>query len=267
MLSKKYKILLVVILPLILLGFIMFFFYFKEGKIQTLKSYYPKTKVTDISEFFIRNGDTIFHGKFIQYNEKGNKIAEGNFVNNESNGKSVYYFENGNIKSLHYRKNNKITQESIYNYPNGSTERYILYDYALFDDIGATAFIIRYDEQGNVKSYDGYPVMEGYQYKIKRKEKFKTKINQYLKVGDTLKYKYLLANIPNATRTFKIENVGLDNKKIKRIITRKLPAVLDVKEVLTKKGLNNIQTTVEYRFNDSKKTVIKDTIYFDVEVH
>lgn len=258
--NKKYKIL--ILISVVVIGLIILFFSLNKEKVYTLKTFFPDTKVTDVCEYVIRDGDTIFHGKFIRYNGKGNKIAEGNFVNNEPHGKCIYYFDNGVIESVHYRKNSKITLENTYYYSNGSIERYMLYD-----DFGIPDFEISYDEQGNMKKYKGYPLVEIFQYKFSHKEKFKIENEQLLKVGDILKYKYLLANIPNSKRDFKIENIGLDNTIIKRKITKIPPAEIDVEEVLTKRGINEITASVKYILSDNKKTVIKDTVSFEVNVY
>lgn len=258
---NKYKTKLLVLL-VVLLGLATLFFCFKDEKVYTLKSYYSDTKVTDISEYVIRNDDTVFHGKFAQYNEKGDKIAEGNFVNGEPNGKSIYYFDNGNIKSIHYRLNSKIDIEGIWNYPNGNIERYIMYD-----EFGNPVFIIRYDEHENVKKYDGYALVEVYQYKFAHPEKFKIKTNQVLRVGDTLKHKYLLANIPKATRSLKIKLIDADYLGHRSKITNNPPVEINARNVLTTKGVNAIKAVVEYKFNDINKTVVKDSVYFEVIVN
>lgn len=261
MVNNRKKILaFIILLAIAILGVV--YFYNNKNTVCILKEYDPKTKITDISEYFIRDNDTIFQGKFTRYNQKGIKIAEGQFFNNEPIGKNSYFYEDGKLKSVYYKKNSKITEEVTEYYPNGKVKRYIM-----FDPFGLEAFIARYDEQGFIKSYEGYPLMEIYQYPIAHKDRFKIKTNQYLKVGDILKHKYLIANIPNAKRDFKIELVGSDNTSIKRTITKKPPVGIDVEEVLTKKGINTIKTTVEYKFNDSKKTVIKDSIYFEVKVN
>lgn len=127
--------------------------------------------------------------------------------------------------------------------------------------------MISFDEYGNVKNYKGYPLMEIYQYKISNKEQFKTKTNQMLKIGDLLKYQYLIANIPTTKRIFKIENIGLDNTRVQRAIRQNPPIGIDVEEILTQKGINTIRAIVQYKFNDKKKTVINDTVSFEVEVH
>jgi hypothetical protein len=139
--------------------------------------------------------------------------------------------------------------------------------YLMYDDFGILDFLIRYDELGNMKSYEGLPLIEIYQYKIANKEQFKTKIEQHLKVGDTLKQHYLIANIPNAKRTLKIENQGVDNTKVYRTIKKISQTGLEVKEILIKKGTNKIRTIVKYEFNDKEKSVINDTVSFEVEVH
>jgi len=260
--NKKYIIAIIVTSIIILLGSTILFLYNKKEKIFYLKSYYPDKKVTDISQYIIRNGDTILEGKFTQYNQKGNKIAEGNFVNGHIKGKSIYYFDNGNIESIHYRKNGKVTEESTYNYPNGKVRKY-----AMHDDFGILDFLITYDESGNIKNYQGLPLIEIYQYKIANRKQFKIKTNQVLKVGDTLKYHYLIANIPTAKRSFKIENLDVDNSKVKRVFTQIPPTGINVKEVLTQKGTNTIRAIFKYEFHDKEKTIINDTISFSVNVN
>ena len=134
------------------------------------------------------------------------------------------------------------------------------------DDLGKTAFVIYFDQKG-VTKYDGYFQIETYQYKYANKSKFINKEVQNLKVGDTLKYSYIVANIPNAKCGFTLENVSIDNAKVKRITKKIEPCQIDVKEVLTKKGKNTIRSIVKYEFNDNLTPIINDTISFDVEVH
>lgn len=259
--SKRNKIIIAIVaIGLLSLG--LLFFYNKSEKVYVLKEYDSKTKITGTNEYVIRNDDTIFNGKFINYNQKGIKIAEGNFVNGHIKGKCIYYYDDGKLESILYRKTSKITEETTEYYPNGKVKRYVM-----FDPFGLEAFIVRYDEQSNVKSNEGYPLMEIYQYPIAHKEQFKIKTNQYLKVGDTLKHNYLVANIPNAKRSLDIELLGVDNSKIKRVIKQNPPVGIEVKEILTKKGINTIRSIVEYKFNNKEKTVIKDTLTFNVEVH
>jgi hypothetical protein len=137
----------------------------------------------------------------------------------------------------------------------------------MYDEFGNPVFIIRYDEQGNVKKYDGYALLEVYQYKFAHPEKFKIKTNQVLRVGDTLKHKYLSANIPKATRSLKIKLIDANLLGHRSKMTNNPPVEIDARNVLTTKGVNAIKGVVEYKFNDIKKTVIKDSIYFDVEVN
>lgn len=258
--KKNYKFL--IALSVIIIGLIAIYFYNSKEEVYTLKCYDSKTKITDISEYVIRDNDTVFHGKFNQYNEKGIKIAEGNFVNGEPNGKSIYYFDDGKIKSVHYRINSKITLESCLYYPNGKIERY-----ALYNPVGESIFIVNYDENGVVKNYDGDPQIEIYQFKFAHKKQFNIKEDQRLKVKDILKHSYIVANIPYAKRSFKIENVGVDNSKVKRTQKNILPAQIDVEEVLIKKGKNTIRSIVRYEFNDKITPVLSDTISFDVNVN
>ncbi|WP_289658959.1 hypothetical protein [Flavobacterium panacagri] len=251
-----------IICVVLVLAIVISVFFNNEEKTYVLKKYDSRTKEKITIEYIIKNHDTIFHGKFNSYNAKGKKISEGNFVNGHIKGKSIYYFHNGIIESIHYRKNSKLIVESIYNYSNGKARKYLMYD-----DFGILDFLITYDEFGNVKNYQGLPLIEIYQYKIANKQKFKFKTNQVLKIGDTLKQQYLVANIPNAKRIFKVENLNVDNSKVKRTFEQVMPVGINVKEVLTKAGINKIRAIVKYEFNDNKKTVINDTVSFDVKVN
>jgi antitoxin component YwqK of YwqJK toxin-antitoxin module len=259
MANKKNKLIIVII---VLVVFALLLLYDKNEKECILNQYDSNGKLTSTSEYIIKDGDTILHGKFINYNKNGVKIAEGNFVNGHVKGKWLYYYNNGELESICYRKGSKITEEITEFHPNGKVKRYIM-----FDPFGLEAFIVRFDEQEIMKSYEGYSIMEIYQYPIANKERFNIKEEQYLKVGDTLKYTYLVANIPNTKRSFAIENVGIDNAKVKRILKNVPPAKIDVKEVLTKKGKNTIRNIVRYEFNDNVTPVFTDTLSFDVEVH
>lgn len=264
-LNKKQKIISVVVFGLIVYSlYLVIFNNINSNKEKTyiLKEYNTNKRLIGTNEYIIRNGDTILNGKFINYNEKGNKIAEGTFVNGNIFGSSIYYYDNGKVEEMHFRKNKDITLESIWNYPNGKIERYVLYN-----DFGDTFFIMKYDKYGVVDSYKGIPQIEIYQYRFSHKEEFNIKEDQYLKVGDKLKYSYIVANIPNAKRTFKIENISVDNSKVKRTQKNILPAQIDVEEVLTKKGKNTIKSIVRYEFNDKVTPVFTDTLSFDVNVH
>ncbi|WP_300566550.1 hypothetical protein, partial [Flavobacterium sp.] len=199
-------------------------------------------------------------GKFVNYNEKGIKIAEGQFVDGHIKGKCFYYYDNGKTETIQF-KNGKITKESTYYNSNGLIESYIMYD-----DFGKSAFIISFDEKG-VRKYDGYPQLEVYQYRFSHKKQYNIKDDQHLKVGDILKYSYIVANIPNAKRSFKIENISINDSEVKRTLKHILPAQIDVEEVLTKKGKNTIRSIVQYKFNDKITPVFTDTISFDVNVN
>lgn len=246
--KKKYIIGLAVMLVLTAL-----FFYFKDETVYTHKQYSPSGKLIGTNEYVIRNGNIILQGKFVKYNENGIKIGEGKFLNNEPNGRSIYYFDNGKIESVHYKKDSKITEESTFYNSKGLIRKYIFYN-----DLGEPYFIIDFDEIG-VREYHGPTIKEIYQYNIKN--------DQHLKVGDVLKYSYIVANIPNTKRTFKIENIGTDNSKVKRTIKKGPSTRIDAEEILVKKGKNTIRAVVRYEFNDKITQAENDTIIFDVNVY
>lgn len=258
--NKKHKILLSLLL-IVILGALIFIFYFREEKVYTSKEYNSTGQLIGVNEYVIRNNDTILHGKFERYNDRGIIISKGQFLEGHVYGKCSYYYNNGKIEELHFRKNKDITLESTFYNPKGFIEKYIVYDY-----LGNYFFTIYFDEKG-VTKYDGYFQIETYQYKYANKARFNITEDQNLKVGDTLKYSYIVANIPNAKRSFTIENVGVDNAKVKRITKKIEPCQLDVKEVLTKKGKNTIRSIVKYEFNDKVTPVFTDTLSFEVNVN
>jgi antitoxin component YwqK of YwqJK toxin-antitoxin module len=250
--------------PIIYLLFIILIFYSckkENGQRGVLKTYFPKDNQIVLSEYIIKNDDTIINGKYTVYKYSGEKIKSGIYKNGKKTGPTTFYYDNGNIECISTSKDDKPI-ETIYNYRNGKIERYLFYD-----DFGKTAFIIYFDEFGNVDKYKGYPIIETYQYKIANEEQFKTNINQYLKVGDILKYQYLVANIPNAKRSFKVENISTKGTKSNKKITEKSLIESDIEEVLTTKGINKIKALVKYEFKNKQKTVISDTLSFQVEVH
>lgn len=258
--KTKYKITLIVF-SIILLVLIVFLFCYNDEKTHTLKRYYPDSKETFTVEYIVRDGDTILQGKSFRYNEKGNKISESNFINNVIKGKCIYYYNNGKIESIEYIIDNEKKAEILWNYPTGKIEKY-----AFFSRYKEPIFLISYDEKGPTK-YEGPTIESVYHGKLNSKKKHNIENNQYFKVGDTLIHQYLVANIPKAKRSFKIENIGIDNAKVKRTITSKPPTTIEVKEILTTKGKNTIRAVVKYEFKDNIVPPINDTLSFDVEVH
>ncbi|GEC77707.1 hypothetical protein [Flavobacterium aquatile] len=237
------------------------FFYIKN-EVYILKQYNQAGQLIGTNEYIIRNGDTIMQGKFVNYNDKGVKISEGQFVDNDVYGNCKYFYGNGKIEEIHFRKNKDITLESKWNYPNGQLERYVMNTH-----FGEPIFIIKYDKRNIVHSYKGNPQLEIYQHKINIENHEVKQNNVSLKIGDTLKYSYIVANIPNAERSFTIENVGVQNAKTKRILKSIPPTQIDVKEVLIKKGVNTIRSIVKYEFKDKVTPVFIDTLSFDVNVN
>jgi len=249
------------ILSIVIIGLIVFNKCSNDKKVYILKEHNPDGKLIGANEYIIRNGDTVLHGKFVRYNEKGIKIAEGQFADNEPTGICSYYFDNGKIRTVYYRKDSKINLESTYYDQNGLINKYIM-----CDSLGKTAFIIKFEEK-TVKMYDGYSIWPVGQYKIENKKNVEIKKDEVLKVGDTIRYYYLVANIPHTKRSFKIQNVGVDSSKVKRVIKTKLPTELIVEEVLTKKGLNRIEIIAKYTFDDKVTPVLNKKVSFDVNVN
>lgn len=256
--KKKSIKLIILILLVLILGFITVFYYFKDENDCTLKEYSPTGQLLGSTEYIIRNGDTVFQGKFLRFNDQGSKISEGQFKDNEPNGICSYYNGNGKLQAVHYRKNSKITLESTFYNSKGFIEKYVIYD-----NLGTPSFLINFDEK-HVLKYEGYAIIETSLYGFSKKSD--NDKHENLKVGDTLKYSYIIAKIPNTERSFKIENLDIDNSKVKRTQKHIPPAQIDVEEVLTKKGKNTIRSIVQYKFNDKVTPIYIDTLSFDVYV-
>ncbi|WP_375605342.1 toxin-antitoxin system YwqK family antitoxin [Flavobacterium davisii] len=257
--TKRNKLLLLAVILLILV-ITNIYFYNKEDKIYILKEYSVKGKLIGTNEYIIRNGDTIFQGKFINYNERGIKISEGQFINNEPYGICKYYYDNGKIESVYFRENSKINLESFAYYPDGKIKQYRMYS-----DFGAPLHTTNFDKDGVTGSYNGRPHFEIHLHKIANHQ-YKQIKNSFT-LGETLKYSYIIANIPKTKRSIKIENISVDNSKVKRTLKHIEPCQWDVEEVLTKKGKNTIQSIVKYEFKDKVTPVFIDTLSFDIEVH
>jgi hypothetical protein len=187
-------------------------------------------------------------------------MNELNFVNNTLKGEGIYY-KNGVIESKVYFIDNNRKAEIQWNYPNGEIEKY-----AFFSKYKEPIFLISYDEKGPTR-YEGHTIENIHNGKLNSKKQSNFHSNQYFKVGDTLVHLYIVANIPNSKRSFKIENISIDKAKVKRTITQKPPTTIEVKEILTKKGKNTIRAVVKYEFKDKIVPAIKDTVSFNVEVN
>lgn len=256
--NNKYKI--VTSLLFIVVVMLIIVFFFSGEKVYTSKEYTSKGQLIGINEYVIRNNDTILNGKFERFNDKGIKISEGQFLNDEPYGKCFYYFDNGKIKSSYFRKNSKINLECTYYNKKGFVEKYIM-----CDDYGHTALVVYYDSLG-VTNYNGYLLFEKKLHKLNAINTHYEQVQKHFKVGNKLKYSYIIANIPNAKRSLIIENLGIDNSKVKRTLKKVEPCQIDVEEDLIKKGKNTIRSIVRYEFNDNITPVLTDTISFDINV-
>ncbi|MFK7048551.1 hypothetical protein V3Q77_01470 [Flavobacterium davisii] len=258
--TNKYKIVISFLL-LVIFAALIFVFSFKEEKVYTSHEYNSNGQLIGINEYIIRNSDTILQGKFERYNDKGIIISKGQFLNDEPYGKCSYYYDDGKIEAIQFKKNSKITLEAIkYN------RRNFIKKYVMCNTYGEAKFIIEFDNK-ITQRYTGYSTYPVKQYKLYHGKEIDIKTGDILKVGDTIRYDYLIANIPYAKRTLKIETEGIDNSKINRRISKKAPTSLIVEEILTKRGLNRIKAITQYVFDDKFTPVKNDTVSFDIEVH
>lgn len=259
--NKNKSYIIILILALFLIFFVENIFN-DSNRLYTVTSYDREKQITDVSTFKLINGDTIFHGKFQQYNKNGVKILEGQFINGDIYGRCKNYYENGKLKQSYFKKNSKITLESSWFYPNSKIEKYVLYS-----DFGVPIFEIDFNEDGKIKRYRGNIQIEVKLHKIDKNTHEQKQVTKNFKVGDKLNYSFIIGNIPNANFSHEIENVGLNNSLIKRVTKKIEPCQIDVEEVLYKKGRNTIRSIVKYEFNDKLAPVLTDTISFDINVN
>ncbi|WP_347067849.1 hypothetical protein [Flavobacterium sp. WV_118_3] len=201
-------------------------------------------------EYVIKDGDTILHGKVNLFDINGNEIGNGIYKNGKLNGEYITYFKNGKFREIRHYENDTIVGDRIYNFENGKIRKYIYHDKK-----GEVAFIVRFDEKGNVQSYEGHPLVDI--------EYFGVKDLNSLKIGDTLKYGYILANIPTAKSSLRIKLLDFDNSITLRRIDSKRRNTIKVQELVVKKGKNSIRAILKNEFNDSLKTSIVDSLRFD----
>jgi len=224
----------------------------KENNVFT-KKFPEENKIVQYS-YILRGIDTVIQGKFIVYNKNKQKLAIGNYYNDKLSGKYTNYFSNGNISQIKYYDKDIIVGDRIFNYADGEVRKYVFHDYK-----SDPVFIVRFDKNGNVKSYEGKPLLD---------LKYLGKIDlDSLKTGDKLKYAFVLADVPTAKKTLNIQLLGYDNSKINRVIGARNKSEIEVEERIVKKGKNSVKAILKFTFNDSLRTTITDSIKFDYFVN
>ncbi|OWP82622.1 hypothetical protein BWK59_14890 [Flavobacterium davisii] len=264
------KSIIVVSIAISLIIGLSFYFINCENKAEQkyiLKTYNSKGKLIDFYESVIKNGDTILNGKFINYNEKGIKISEGHFLNNEPYGNCIFYYENGVEEKRYFRKNSKINLESTYYNKNGILNRYVV-----CDENDVPIYVIQFDEVGVTRS-SGLLQVELFHHELNKNlydkdefVKYIQKNNEY-KVGDKIKFRFIYPNIPNAKKSYSIE---IENSKKKYKLTNikySKPFFYDLEEKIQIKGRNKILSIVKYEFKDKVTPVFIDTLKFDIYVN
>ncbi|OWP74086.1 toxin-antitoxin system YwqK family antitoxin [Flavobacterium oreochromis] len=263
--TKHFKVILIILLFCIaIISFLIYENIFEKKYV--LKEFYANGKLKGINEYKIKNCDTVFDGKFINYNNKGNVTSEGQFLNNEPFGYCTYYYENGIKESKHYRKNSNITLESFFYSKRGLLSRYVVSD---TNDV--PFYVIQYDKIGVTRS-SGLLQVELFQHELDKhlynKEKFvkyTQKKNEH-KVGGKINCRFIYPNIPNSKKSYSIEIENSINKyKLKNIKYSK-PFFYDLEEKFCVKGRNTIQSIVRYKFNDNVTPMFIDTLKFDIYV-
>ncbi|AND64165.1 hypothetical protein C3B47_13795 [Flavobacterium columnare] len=262
---KKFIIVLFIVISLII-GFSFYFINYNNKTEQKciIKKYNLKGELLDYYESVIINKDTILNGKFINYNEKGIKISEGQFLNNEPYGNCIFYDKNGIIEKKYFRKNSKIDLECTYYNKNGILNRYIA-----CNENDIPFYVIQYDKIGVTRS-SGLLQVELFQHELDKHLYNKDEFVKYIqkkkeyKVGDKIKCRFIYPNIPNAKKSYSIE-IENSSKKFKlNNIKYSKPFFYDIEEKIQYKGKNTILSIVKYEFNDKVTPVFIDTLKFDI---
>lgn len=207
-------------------------------------------------EYIIQENDTVFTGTFYIYDENGNIKRKGQNVNNKFYGVYCDYYPDGKIESKRFRSDNRDVGEITWYRKDGILEKY-----NFLDDLDRVNFIAKYDEKGNIKDANGLILIEVNQFKLRQQNP-----NLYYKIGDSIKYKFMLPNIPNTTKKFDFKLKDFDNSKIKRFVKKIEPVSVEVIDIASKRGRNIIEAHVEYKFNDETKIVLKDSLFFEYNV-
>lgn len=226
----------------------------KNDKQAKLIKYYPKeNKIVEFS-YLLKGNDTIIDGE-VTYYSKDRKIILGKayYKNGLLNGRYTGYYTDGKIKQIVNYRNDTIVGDRVYNYSDGNIERYILHD-----DSGRVAFIVKFDNNGNVIKRQGFPLVDV--------ENIGKKTLDSLKLGDSLKYSYYLANIPTSKCSFIIKSLNFDDKKNQRRISSRKNCRITVDEKVNRVGKNSIIAKLKFEFSDSNKTIIVDSLRFDYYV-
>lgn len=225
-----------------------------KNNFEKIRINYPKDNEYCDYTCMIKDDDTIMNGQFKCYNSDGKLIREGNYLNGDVYGPLTLYSDDGKIDCVDFKgKDKKSLQTTFYYTKKNKIEKYVAYD-----DYGDSMFMIWFDENGNVKKYTGLPLIETFQWKKKSIDT--------LNIGDTLRYKYIVSKIPNAKRNFSIHTNYADTSRVNRKFKHEEPTIINVKEIVRDKGKHTVTASVEYRFNDLRKTTIKKSTSFDFYV-
>lgn len=214
-------------------------------KASTIKEYFSDSKENIEYNYIIENGDTILHGKSISRNEEGKVTAVGNYYRGHLKGKFTHYYNNGKIELIEYIKEDKNYGESVFYYDNGNIEKYILYN----SDEDEISLIVDFDKNGRYLKHDGNPIAGWFYYNDDLSD---------LKIGDTLNFGYRIADIPTVKRTFTVKL--LEDKKECSLLNSSEPASILLMEKITAKGRKTYRGSLKLEFNDSIRTVVKDSL-------
>lgn len=244
----KTKTKIIIFISVVLVAFLFYLMYI-NNKLFTSKEFDKNGNLITEVEYKKKAGKSILHGNFHEFSSKGVLITEGKFLNDVAYGIWKYYDDDGNLKSVKFRKNDTITLEAkLYN-TTGTLKQYVF-----LSENNEAEFISNYDEKG-IRDLNGF-TLGGINYEDKT-----------YKLGDEIKYDFLVANIPQAKRKVIIENLAKDNSKVNRKITREAPCKWIVNEKLMNKGINEVRIVVINEFD--KSTGIKpinDTLGFKINV-
>jgi hypothetical protein len=88
-----------------------------------------------------------------------------------------------------------------------------------------------------------------------------------LKVGDTIKYGFIIPNIPDVKKTFNVRLLDYeDDHKIIREVKNLEPVGIMIKEKILKEGKNSFRGKLKLEFNDIKRTIIEDSLELTFEI-
>jgi len=222
----------------------------KGDTILKKNHYYKNGNISREYEYMIKNGDTILDGVLNEYS-LNSKLRLTLFMKNDHIINSIEYYPNGTTKYKAKYKNDK-TIEGLRYRRNGKLKTYLMWN-----ERDKVKYKKKYDSLGNIISTQGKPIIE---LVIGKSNSPLFKIIDgnlvNIKLLDTIKFTYTIANPPNTKVTFKVIEKKSNNRLLD--IDVKTPHNTFYKVFKEKKEIELLGIVKMHDFDTD--TIVMDTI-------